>query len=135
MRLCARTASDYSKAFALIRRGDAARQRAWRGPRLPGLTGVVVGRPTAEDSIVLTPVGVPSISFAIKICERPDAGVAEDEETRIFSGAEPQRPAAKFELCRWGEKQASRSQEDCNRRDHAQCEEKVVAFSRCGNSG
>ena len=47
---------------------------------MPGLTGVVVGRPTAEDSIVLTPVGVPSISFAIKICERPDAGVAEDQE-------------------------------------------------------
>ena len=33
---------------------------------MPGLTGVVVGRPTAEDSIVLTPVGVPSISFAIR---------------------------------------------------------------------
>ena len=52
---------------------------------MPGLTGVVVGRPTAEDLIVLTPVGVPSISFAIKICERPDAGVAEDEEPE-FSG-------------------------------------------------
>ena len=75
MRLCARTASDYSKAFALIR--DAAM--------------------------------------------RPEA-------TRIFSGAEPQRPAAKFELCRWGEKQASRSHEDCNRRDHAQCEEKGGRF-------
>ena len=67
-------------------RGDAARQRAWRGPRLPGLTGVVVGRPTAEDSIVLTPVGVPSISFAIKICERPDAGVAEDEKPELQMG-------------------------------------------------
>ena len=77
-------------------RGDAARQRAWRGPRLPCLTGVVVGRPTAEDSIVLTPVGVPSISFAIKICERPDAGVAEDEPgfSAALSPSAPQRSSS-----------------------------------------
>ena len=30
-------------------RGDAARQRALEGSAVPGLTGVVVGRPTAED--------------------------------------------------------------------------------------